>query len=238
MKYKGRFMRTIFSHPYSEEFARQCIMHCFPELGWNLQLNNNDPPDLTDDIKGVGIEVTGTNQDAEVDFLFEKYAKCEKKTIPERAIKTVESSQARFIYSNVDGKELLEGCLHRVRQLDFENTIQSVIKKTERLNSRNYKYYSIDGLFVNDSDSFLFDKGAPEIMDRIESKCACFERRYSTLFVFCHHDIYMMDMVSREVKAKPITDEEIEEIKKKTCYAIGRKREYDERSYFLIDNTV
>lgn len=83
-------MRTTFSHPYSEEFARQCIMHCFPELEWNLQLNNDDPPDLIDEIKSVGIEVTSANQDAEIDFLFEKYIRHEKDAIPEKTKKKIE----------------------------------------------------------------------------------------------------------------------------------------------------
>lgn len=228
-------MRTTFSHPYSEEFARQCIMHCFPELEWNLQLNNDDPPDLIDEIKSVGIEVTRANQDAEIDFLFEKYIRHEKDAIPEKTKKKIESLRGRFIFSDADGEEVLAGCLHGVRQIDFENVIRSVITKTERLNKGNYKYYSIDGLFVNDSDSFLFEKGVPEIMERIERETNCYKRHYSTLFVFCHHDMYMIDVDNRTISAKQISDEEIEEIKKNTCYSIGRKKEYDARSFFLLE---
>ena len=227
-------MRTTFSHPYSEEFARQCIMHCFPELEWNLQLNNDDPPDLIDEIKSVGIEVTSANQDAEIDFLFEKYIRHEKDAIPEKTKKKIESLRGRFIFSDADGEEVLAGCLHGVRQIDFENVIRSVITKTERLNKGNYKYYSIDGLFVNDSDSFLFEKGVPEIMERIERETNCYKRHYSTLFVFCHHDMYMIDVDNRTISAKQISDEEIEEIKKNTCYSIGRKKEYDARSFFSL----
>lgn len=228
-------MRTTFSHPYSEEFARQCIIHCFPELEWNLRLNNDDPPDLIDETKGVGIEVTSANLDAEIDFLFEKYVRHEKDAIPDKTKKKIESLQGKFIYSNSEGEEVLTGCLHGVRQIDFENVIGSVIAKTERLNRGNYKYYSIDGLFINDSDSFLFEKGVPEIMERIECETNCYKRHYSILFVFCHHDMYMVNVDSRAITAKQITDEEIEEIKKKTCYSIGRQKEYDARSFFLLE---
>ena len=194
-------------------------MHCFPEMGWDLRLNSNDPPDLIDDIQGVGIEVTSVNIDAESAFLFEKYINCEKDEIPQKAIQRVESFGGQFIYSE---KEKLAGCFFGVRQLNYKQVVEAVIKKTKRLNSGNYDCFAIDGLFIDDSDSFLFEKGIPDILDCIEEETNCYTRRFSIVFVFCHHDIFMIDAVNRIVKRKPISDEEIEQIRGKTLRSLGR----------------
>ena len=50
-------MRSTFSQPFDEEFARLCIEECFPELRWDLKRNQFDPPDIIDKEQNVGIEV-------------------------------------------------------------------------------------------------------------------------------------------------------------------------------------
>ena len=50
-------MRSIFCEPYDEEYARLCIEKTFSDLKWELVRRKNDPPDLEDNKKHIGVEV-------------------------------------------------------------------------------------------------------------------------------------------------------------------------------------
>ena len=50
-------MRSTFSTPFDEEYAKRCISLAFPELNWMLVVRDDDPPDLSDIDKSISVEV-------------------------------------------------------------------------------------------------------------------------------------------------------------------------------------
>lgn len=81
-------MRSTFCRPYSEEFARRCILKCFPEFEWKLSLNEQDPPDIIDEEGKVGVEVVSAVRqiDAELSNTYAQYKGRPKSEVPEKLI--------------------------------------------------------------------------------------------------------------------------------------------------------
>ena len=230
-------MRSTFSTPYSEEFARRCIMHCFPELDWSLELNEFDPPDLIDSDNNVGVEVTTAilPDDAELDSSFAQFTGQVGEEIPERLEKKIERNGGKLIYGNDEGRKVLKGCLHPVRALDYSNVINAIVKKTEKLNKENYTNVAVDALYVSDSESFLWDKSVPDILDAVEQRTRGRLKKFSLIFIFCSHHFYMIDTETKKIRSKAVTDEEIRMMQREALYALGRSKEYEAKSSFLIE---
>lgn len=218
-------MNPLFEKPYEEEFARQCIAYCFPELGWDLILNKDDPPDLLDYEREIGIEVTGakSEEDNELEAAFEKYKGCEENEIPSKLRKKLDAQTGKLLFFPDDnGKEVLKACYHGVRKIDYHEVISRIVSKTRKLNKEDYSDYKIDGLFVNDSHSFFWGKSAPDILEEIECETRNYNRHFLLIFVFCHHDIYLINTESGEVVHKSIKDAEIQKLVINSLEALGR----------------
>ena len=217
-------MDNIFKKPFDEEFARICLKQCFPELGWNLILNEDDPPDLIDNENSIGVEVSKSiiESDAEADALYSIYVgKC-KTEIPEGAIKKVTKGNNRFIFRPAGDKEVLWACLHGARRLDYSSEIKNIKNKTEKLNSVNYDHYDINALFILDEEAFIFEKGIEEILDHSSIFESEFDKKYDYFLIYCAHDIYFLDVKKRAVSKKIISDDEIEEMKRMALINLER----------------
>ena len=229
-------MRSTFSTPFSEEFARRCIMLCFPEYEWNLELNQYDPPDLIDRKKNIGIEVTSAilPEDAELNFALNLYKNKELCEIPTTLQKKIDKSGGELIFDSEDGNEKLYGCLHPVRPINYNSVIDSIIKKTERLNSSDYPEFKLNALFVNDFDSFMFEKSVPDILETVHSRTYGLPREFSVIIICCGHEIYMIDAKEYSVITRYISDDDIDNLQRESLYAIGRGKEYELKSNFII----
>lgn len=84
-------MRSTFSQPYDEEFARRCIKLLFPQMFSELELNKNDPPDLVDEKSNIGIEVVRAieNEDAELSNAFATYRNKHISSVPDKLKKKI-----------------------------------------------------------------------------------------------------------------------------------------------------
>lgn len=229
-------MTSTFSKPFDEEFARRCIAFCYPELCFSLERNSlNESPDLFDDETSVGIEVTRATNDEELTFYYEKFKGYEELNLPENVKKKVARKQGKLISVDVNGKQIVKACLYGARELNYCNVIDAIRAKTIKLNKGHYKPLNTYGVFVYNSNAFLWDMGIPEIMDSVDQIQKGNEKVFSIIFIYGAHDIYMIETCNKTIKRKPIKDEIIDEMIRDTLYSIGRKWEYDNKSFFLRD---
>lgn len=226
-------MRSTFSTPFDEEYAKRCISLAFPELGWMLVVRDDDPPDLSDIDKSISVEVVRavTKEDAELSNTYAQYSNRNIRDVPPKLLRKVENKHAGLI---CDDKDNIIGAGFPVKH-DLCGIIKErIIRKTEVLNSDRYPYFETDCVFVYNSDGFCFKNELLKLMQEIEYECKRFSRQFKIIFIYCAHEMYLCNQEKKTVKAACISDNEIELMKKDTLISIGRGEEYKRKSDFII----
>ena len=100
-------VQSIIDTPYDEEFARICIMTCFPDFDLHLERNPADPPDIVDKTRDIGIEVTRalSIQAGQLDDAFSEYMGKEKSCVPENLSKKINKNGYGLVYNKSNQKE-------------------------------------------------------------------------------------------------------------------------------------
>ena len=212
-------MKSIFDTPYDEEFARLCIMRCFPELKLNLERSITDPPDLIDNEKNIGVEVVRatTSKKEQLKSAFSDYRGVNEAHIPHNLQKKINDKSQGLIYDddgNVIGADL------GVSSDLYGMIVNAVLNKTKRLNSSTYPSFQENMLFIFNSDGFCFEKGLKRIANKIRKNVGEQNRCYTTLFIYCSHTVFMVE--EAKVDCCQITDAEIEEMVTNTISNLGR----------------
>lgn len=212
-------MRSTFDTPYDEEFARLCIMRCFPELKLNLERALSDPPDLIDNEKDVGVEVVRatTRKKEQLRSAFSQYSGANKEYVPDNLRKKINDDSQGLIY---DDDNMVIGADFGISSDLYGDIINSVLNKTKRLNSSTYPGFQEDMLFVFNSDGFCFENGLQSMFSEISKMIGEQNRCYTTLFVYCSHTIFMVD--ENRVEYCEMTDADIEDLKRTAINNLGR----------------
>lgn len=224
-------MRSTFCRPYSEEFARRCILKCFPEFEWKLLLNEQDPPDIIDDEAKVGIEVVSAVRqiDAELSNTYAQYKGRPISEVPEKLINKFKKYKAG-LGCDSDGRVISAGAVGGWTYKEIQDCIMA---KTEKLNKLNYDRFPVDALFINNSGGFCFEDDLQMI-----ARGDCFsddkQRQFQMIFIYCYRKVYLCDVVKNSVTHKCLKDDEISRLIEDSLYAIGRGEEHQKQSEFLL----
>lgn len=223
-------MRSTFCQPYDEEFARRCILNCFPEFGWKLLLNKQDPPDIIDEEALIGIEVVRAEDGKDAEF-FNTYAQYHgkpKSDVPETLTNKFEKNGAKF-FCNPDGIVFGAGCFGIEM---FKNIQRCITKKTENLNKPSYNKFGVDALFIYNSGRFCFENDLQMI-----ARGDCFpdhqQRKFQLIFIYSDHEVYLCNVINNTVMTRRLQDDDIYRLQKESLYEIDRNNEFQERRDFL-----
>ena len=225
-------MRSTFSQPFDEEFARRCICFLFPELGYKLKLNRKDPPDLIDEDCGVGIEVVRAvdSKDAELSNAFAMYRGKNINSVPERLAEKVSAESRGLI---CDDRRIIIGANFNVKS-DLYGMIKKVISaKQKKLNLSGYKKFKRNGLFIYNSDRFCFETGLRMLIGELQSDTFK-DIMFDFIIIYCSHEVWFCDISLDNITKRSLADEEIELLQKDSLLTLGRSREYDLKSEFQI----
>lgn len=210
-----------FDTPYDEEYARLCILKCFPSLDLCMELNEKDPPDLIDKRSSVGIEVVrAISQDdaARENKCYELLYKKESE-IKENLIKKIEKNGGRFHFDPESG---LVGTSGSIKDNLYQLIGEEIVSKTQKLNKPNYgKGLSIkhDYLFIYNSGGFCFESDLGEAIDTIyKEQLTEYPRLYTKIIIYCDHDIFLYDVLEKTVVHELISDKEIYEMKESALH--------------------
>lgn len=210
-----------FGRPYDEEYARLCILRCFPDLDLCMELNEKDPPDLIDKRSCVGIEVVRAISKADAERENKCYELLYKKEseIKENLIKKIEKNGGRFHFDPESG---LVGTSGSIKDNLYQLIGERIVSKTQKLNKPNYgKGLSIkhDYLFIYNSGGFCFENDLGEAIDTIyKEKLTEYPRRYTKIIIYCDHDIFLYDVLEHAVVHELISDKEIDEMQETALY--------------------
>ena len=210
-----------FDTPYDEEYARLCILKCFPSLDLCLELNEKDPPDLIDKRSSVGIEVVRaiSQDDAERENKCYELLYKKESEIKENLIKKIEKNGGRFHFDPESG---LVGTSGSIKDNLYQLIGEEIVSKTQKLNKPNYgKGLSIkhDYLFIYNSGGFCFENDLGEAIDTIyKEKLTEYPRRYTKIIIYCDHDIFLYDVLEKTVVHELISDKEIYEMKESALH--------------------
>lgn len=210
-----------FGRPYDEEYARLCILRCFPDLDLCMELNEKDPPDLIDKRSCVGIEVVRaiSKADAERENSFHKYLYKKESEIKENLIKKIEKNGGRFHFEPESG---LVGTRGSIKDNLYQLIGERIVSKTTKLNNSNYgKGLSIkhDYLFIYNSGGFCFERNLGEAIDTIyKEQLTEYPRLYTKIIIYCDHDIFLYDVLEKTVVHELISDKEIYEMKESALH--------------------
>lgn len=214
-------MMKDFDTPYDEEYARLCILRCFPDLDLCMELNEKDPPDLIDKRSCVGIEVVRAISKADAERENKCYELLYKKEseIKENLIKKIEKNGGRFHFDPESG---LVGTSGSIKDNLYQLIGERIVSKTQKLNKPNYgKGLSIkhDYLFIYNSGGFCFENDLGEAIDTIyKEKLTEYPRRYTKIIIYCDHDIFLYDVLEHAVVHELISDKEIDEMQETALY--------------------
>ena len=210
-----------FGRPYDEEYARLCILKCFPSLDLCLELNEKDPPDLIDKRSSVGIEVVRaiSQADAERENTFHKNLYKKEADVGENLIKKIEKNGGRFHFEPESG---LVGERGPIKDNLYQLIGERIVSKTQKLNKPNYgKGLSIkhDYLFIYNSGGFCFESDLGEAIDTIyKEQLTEYPRLYTKIIIYCDHDIFLYDVLEKTVVHELISDKEIDEMQETALY--------------------
>ncbi len=217
-----------FGRPYDEEYARLCILRCFPDLDLCMELNEKDPPDLIDKRSCVGIEVVRAISKADAERENKCYELLYKKEseIKENLIKKIEKNGGRFHFDPESG---LVGTSGSIKDNLYQLIGERIVSKTQKLNKPNYgKGLSIkhDYLFIYNTGGFCFENDLGEAIDTIyKEKLTEYPRRYTKIIIYCDHDIFLYDVLEKTVVHELISDKEIYEMKESALHSAKIFRE-------------
>ena len=201
--------------PYDEEYARLCILRCFPSLDLYLELNEKDPPDLIDKRSSVGIEVVRaiSQADAERENQYYKFLHKKESNIKENLINKIEKSGGRFHFDLESGLVSTSG---PIKDNLYQLIGERIVSKIKKLNKPNYgKGSSIkcDYLFIYNSGGFCFERDLGEAIDTIyKEQLTEYPRLYTKIIIYCDHDIFLYDVLEHTVVHELISDKEIEKM--------------------------
>lgn len=210
-----------FDTPYDEEYARLCILKCFPSLDLCLELNEKDPPDLIDKRSSVGIEVVRaiSQDDAERENKCYELLYKKESEIKENLIKKIEKNGGRFHFDPESG---LVGTSGSIKDNLYQLIGEEIVSKTQKLNKPNYgKGLSIkhDYLFIYNSGGFCFESDLGEAIDTIyKEQLTEYPRLYTKIIIYCDHDIFLYDVLEKTVVHELISDKEIYEMKESALH--------------------
>lgn len=210
-----------FGRPYDEEYARLCILRCFPDLDLCMELNEKDPPDLIDKRSCVGIEVVRAISKADAERENKCYELLYKKEseIKENLIKKIEKNGGRFHFDPESG---LVGTSGSIKDNLYQLIGEEIVSKTQKLNKPNYgKGLSIkhDYLFIYNSGGFCFESDLGEAIDTIyKEQLTEYPRLYTKIIIYCDHDIFLCDVLEKTVVHELISDKEIYEMKESALH--------------------
>lgn len=205
-----------FGRPYDEEYARLCILKCFPSLDLCLELNEKDPPDLIDKRSSVGIEVVRAISQADAERENKCYELLYKKEadVGENLIKKIEKNGGRFHFDPESG---LVGTRGSIKDNLYQIIGERIVSKTIKLNNSNYgeglsiKYNYI---FIYNSGGFCFESDLGEVIDTIyKERLTEYPRLYTKIIIYCDHDIFLYDVLEKTVVHELISDKEIDEMR-------------------------
>ena len=214
-------MMKDFDTPYDEEYARLCILKCFPSLDLCLELNEKDPPDLIDKRSSVGIEVVRaiSKADAERENRYYEFLHNKESDIKENLINKIKKNGGRFHFDSESG---LVGTSGSIKDNLYQLIGERIVSKTQKLNKPNYgKGLSIkhDYLFIYNSGGFCFENDLGEAIDTIyKEKLTEYPRRYTKIIIYCDHDIFLYDVLEHAVVHELISDKEIDEMQETALY--------------------
>ena len=217
-----------FGRPYDEEYARLCILRCFPDLDLCMELNEKDPPDLIDKRSCVGIEVVRAISKADAERENKCYELLYKKEseIKENLIKKIEKNGGRFHFDPESG---LVGTSGSIKDNLYQLIGERIVSKTQKLNKPNYgKGLSIkhDYLFIYNSGGFCFENDLGEAIDTIyKEQLTEYPRLYTKIIIYCDHDIFLYDVLEKTVVHELISDKEIYEMKESALHSAKIFRE-------------
>ena len=217
-----------FGRPYDEEYARLCILRCFPDLDLCMEHNEKDPPDLIDKRSCVGIEVVRAISKADAERENKCYELLYKKEseIKENLIKKIEKNGGRFHFDPESG---LVGTSGSIKDNLYQLIGERIVSKTQKLNKPNYgKGLSIkhDYLFIYNTGGFCFENDLGEAIDTIyKEKLTEYPRRYTKIIIYCDHDIFLYDVLEKTVVHELISDKEIYEMKESALHSAKIFRE-------------
>ena len=226
-------MRSTFSQPYDEEFARRWICLLFPELGYKLKINCEDPPDLIDEASSVGIEVVQAvdNKDAELSNAFAIYKGKKISCVPEKLLRRISSKSRRLI---CDDRGIIIGASFSTKHNIYRLIEGMINKKQKRLNCAGYRKFERNGLFIYNSSGFCFEKG---IRDLISGLCSreSMGMMFDFIIIYCGHEVWFIDVNLCDVKKRLLSDEEIDALMKDTLFELKRSKEYYLKREFLME---
>ena len=206
-----------FARPYDEEYARLCILRCFPSLDLCLELNEKDPPDLIDKHNSVGIEVVRaiSQADAERENRCYEFLHKNESDIKENLINKIEKNGGKFHFDPESG---LVSTNSPIKDNLYQLIGERIVSKTKKLNKLNYgKGLSIkhDYLFIYNSGGFCFENDLGIEIDKIyKEELTEYTRKYTKIIIYCDHDIFLYDVLEHEVVHESISGKEIDEMKK------------------------
>lgn|GEM_PF-3285959 len=237
-------MRSTFSKPFDEEFARLCIEQCFPELGWDMELCESDPPDIIVKNHSIGIEVRRSTNKLNGQLSGELATNIGKKKneIKPGVLKKIDRDRYGVIYDNESPDAVVIGATYPVCSSLYDEICNALVKKTERMNNGKYPAFEKDAIFIINSGGFCFDEGLRAEIEELYKKLIDYERVFTIIFVYCDNELFYYNNDCGKVIKKELSNETIEELRKNALYNIGRKEEYHNKEDFIgndkIDNTA
>lgn len=211
MKYKDFDKKPLPDHTkvdYYECLAKLILEKFFPYEFENLEIS--DKPDLQDDKKGIGIEVTKA-RDKSQEENENLYAKIESGEIRNRdkAIAKINNSYKPYAMY-VDRQEIREpdrynnGILVGIPDNDdFERIFKSFSEKIKKLNDDGYKKYMENYLFVY-SDIFANQQMLNQAISKMNNIKSKYKIRFQKVFVCVPQYIYILNLESKKGESMDI----------------------------------
>lgn len=203
------------------EHTKINIMECIAQIVLNEMFPNifdglimDDRPDLQDDLKSIGVEVTEANNQAQKrnEALYVKIMSGEIRN-KEKAIEIINESyrpQKFFDGQNwvFEPDRFNDGILVGLPDSDsFKRIINAFCIKLEKLNDGTYKALNKYFLFVH-SNIFADEnmiRVAIEEMDKIQSSL---KRKFDAVYVYVPEYLYICDLIAKTGEIISISDKQ------------------------------
>lgn len=209
---------------YFEYYAREILVSLFPVEFYNL--HKADKPDLQDDCKSIGIEVTLALQDNELhavalhDNIIDAKSETEKARIKER----IKSIGVDFL--EYDSK--IVGIGYPVSYVTSEPLISAAKNKIDKLNNKGddtlYEYFEFQHyrLFIYTSNIREKRNYLDELVNTMaDSQRNCL-RKYEAIYVYSEwFGLWVCDLATKQILEYPITAEQREHFKLRALKLTG-----------------
>ncbi len=196
----GISIRKLNEKIYREEYARQVLLHFYPEKYEGALLK--DKPDIQIEMKDIGVEVTGSLLER-IRYGLAQFIELRGKSFNSLSSKKKDLLREKEVFLNVDNEGIIEYIMPAAVWGTGNDTKTAYTKKLKALNKDGFQFFNENNLFL-----FAEYEEETEVQNLIsfieEYKYRKMKHFFDHVYIYTYKELYTISCKDLQYTSMPI----------------------------------